>query len=302
MKLNLKKTLGVVRDYLLMTVGALLVALSVNLFLIPNDVVGGGLSGIAIMLHTLIGTPVGLVIIILNIPLFLLGLRHLGGLVFGIRTVYATVLMALAIDALAPYVTPVSREPLLYTLYGGLLDGIGVGLVLRARGTTGGVDIVGRLVERWRGISPGQTILAIDTLIFAGAALLFGPEKALYGLLVVFISTRVIDVVLSGAGAARQSIIISARHEELTRAIIGDLRRGVTQLEGYGGYTGAERRVLLAVVTRSEIATLKALVARIDPDAFMVVGEASEVLGEGFQPASENLVKGEAGGVVAASS
>jgi uncharacterized membrane-anchored protein YitT (DUF2179 family) len=289
--MRFKQMLGIVRDYALMTVGALLVALSVNLFLIPNDVISGGVSGVAIMLRSLVGTPVGLVIILLNIPLFLLGWRYLGGLIFGVRTIYATVVMALAIDALAPYLTPVTRDPLLYTLYGGLLDGIGVGLVLRARGTTGGIDIVGRLLERWRGISPGQTMLVIDALLFAGAAMLFGPEKALYALLVVFISTRVIDVVLSGAGAARQALIISVRPEELTRAIIRDLRRGVTLLDGQGGYTGAERSVLLCVVSRPEIASLKALVARIDPDAFMVIGDASEVLGEGFQPSAESSAR-----------
>jgi uncharacterized membrane-anchored protein YitT (DUF2179 family) len=286
-KRTLQRVLRVLRDYLLMTVGALLVALAVNLFLVPNDVVSGGVSGIAIMFGAQFGTPVGLMLLLLNIPLFIIGWRQLGGLVFGVRTIYATVVMALAIDGFAPYMPQVTRDPLLYTLYGGVLDGIGIGLVLRAQGTTGGLDIVGRLLERWRGISPGQTILAIDGAIFAVAALLFGPEKALYAMLVAFISTRTLDVVLSGVAAARQSIIITAKPDEITRAIIHDLGRGVTLLEGYGGYTGASRNVLLTVVGRSEIVLLKTLVARIDPDAFMVIGEASEVLGEGFQASAQ---------------
>lgn len=282
-----RKVLRVVRDYTLMTIGALLVALSVNLFLVPNNVVSGGVTGIAIILRTLIGTPVGLVVLLLNIPLFIIGWRHLGGLVFGVRTIYATVVMAVAIDALAPYLTPVSRDPLLYTLYGGVLDGIGVGLVLRARGTTGGIDIIGRLLERWRGYAPGQTMLALDAALFAGAALLYGPEKVLYALLVVFISTRTIDVVLNGARSARQAIIISKHHAAIRDTILEDLRRGVTVLQGQGGYTGAEHNVLLVALSRAEVSLLKALVVRIDPDAFVIIGEASEVLGEGFQGTAE---------------
>src|SRR4051794_34948513 len=132
----MRRAWPILRDYLLMTVGALLIALSVDIFMIPNNVVTGGITGAAIMLRSFLGTPVGLVTLVANIPLFIFGFRSLGGLVFGLRTLYATVLMSVAIDLLAPYVRPVVGDPLLYTLYGGLLDGLGVGLVFRARGTS----------------------------------------------------------------------------------------------------------------------------------------------------------------------
>lgn len=272
------------RDYLLMTFGALVVAISVDVFLIPNNVVTGGVTGAAMLLHTFLGTPVGLVTLVANIPLLILGFRYLGGLVFGLRTLYATAIMAIAIDLLAPYLRPVTADPLLYTLYGGLLDGLGIGLVFRARGTTGGIDIVARLLERRYGYQPGRSMLLMNVAVFAIAFIFYGPEKALYALLVAFVGSLALDNTLSAGSGARQALIVTAQPDAVTQAILRDLGRGVTMLEGYGGYTGAERGVLLCVVSRAELSFLKATISRIDPQAFAVIGEAREVLGEGFRP------------------
>lgn len=272
------------RDYLLITVGALLTALSVDIFLIPNNVVTGGITGAAIMLRSFLGTPVGMVTLVANIPLFVLGFRSLGGLVFGLRTLYATVVMSLAIDLLAPYVRPVVGDPLLYTLYGGLLDGLGVGLVFRARGTTGGIDIVARLIERRYGTLPGRSMLLMNVAVFAIAGLFYGPEKVLYALLVAFVSSRALDFTLGAGTGSRQALIVTTQPDAITQALLHELGRGVTLLEGHGGYTGASRAVLLCVVGRAELSFLKAIVARSDPQAFVIVGEASEVIGEGFIP------------------
>ena len=278
------------RDYLIMTVGVICVAISIDLFLVPNNVVTGGLTGVAIILNDLFGTPIGLVSLILNIPLLIAGFRYLGGFVFGIRTVYATVALAFAIDLLNPYVgryMSATADPLLYTLYGGVLDGVGVGLVFRSQGTTGGVDIIARFLQRWRAIPMGRSLLAMNVLVFAAAAYLFSLDKLLYALLVAFISGRTVDLVLEGASYARQAVIITAYPEKIQSSILHTLGRGVTVLEGRGGYTETERTVLLSVVAQSEVSVLKAIVRECDANAFVIFSNVNEVLGEGFRPSIE---------------
>lgn len=280
----LRKIYPVLRDYLLMTIGAVMVAASVNMFLAPNNVVIGGVTGAAMLLNTFVGTPVGLVTLLINVPLFVIGFRRLGGLVFGMRTLYATAVMSLAIDLLAPSMRTITTEPLLYTLYGGLLDGIGVGLVFRARGTTGGIDIIAQLLEQRFAVRPGQSMLVMNVAVFGGALLVYGPEKTLYAVLAAFIGSRALDYTLAAGSGARQALIITSKPEAITHALLHDLGRGVTLLEGYGGYTGADRAVLLSVVARHEISFLKEIVCAADPQAFAIIGEANEVLGEGFRP------------------
>jgi uncharacterized membrane-anchored protein YitT (DUF2179 family) len=247
-------------DYLLLTVGALLAASAARSFLVPNQVVSGGVTGLAIIFNSILGLPVGILVIAFNIPLFIFGWRALGGLNFALRTIYATLLLALGIDYLAPFVPVITTDPLLYSLYGGLLDGIGVGLVLRAGGTTGGTDIVARIVERRWGVAPGRVILFVDAAILLGAFFVYGPDKTLYGLLVAFIATRVIDATLAAGKGSRQLFIITSAADAIVRDVFAELGRGVTLLDGRGAYTRKAH----------------------DPMAFVIVGEALEVLGEGF--------------------
>jgi uncharacterized membrane-anchored protein YitT (DUF2179 family) len=274
----------ILRDYILMTAGALLVAVAVQVFMVPNQVLTGGLTGAAQLLNRFFGTPVGVVTLVLNLPLLVVGFRRLGGFVFGVRTIYTIVVMSLAIDLLAPYARPVTADPLLYSLYGGLIDGVGLGLILRARGTAGGTDIIARLAEARFGLPLGQTLIGLDALLFGSAFLIFGPEKSLYALLVAFVSSRAVDMVLAAGLHARQALIITAQPEAITAALLQGLGRGVTVLEGVGGYTGAARAVLLCVVARSELGAVKAVVAAADPQAFVVISEVDEVIGEGFRP------------------
>ncbi|HEX6290545.1 MAG TPA: YitT family protein [Herpetosiphonaceae bacterium] len=280
----------VLRDYLIMTIGVICIAISVDLFLVPNNVVTGGITGVAIILNDLVGLPVGLLSLLFNIPLLIAGFRYLGGFVFGIRTVYATVALALAIDLLAPYVgryMHATRDPLLYTLYGGVLDGVGIGLVFRVRGTTGGTDIIARFVQRWKAVPMGRSLLVMNVIVFAAAAYLFSLDKLLYALLVAFISGRTVDLVLEGASYARQAVIITEHPARIQAAILSSLGRGVTVLEGRGGYTASERTVLLSVVAQSEVSMVKAIVRSCDADAFVIFSNVNEVLGEGFRPAIE---------------
>ncbi len=270
-------------DYVLIALGAVLVALAADLFAIPNRVVPGGVTGIATMLHYGLGTPVGLVTLALNVPLFLAGLRWGGGIHFAARTLFATAVMSLAIDFFATRVVPITTDPLLYTLYGGILDGIGVGLVFRARGTTGGTDILAQLLNRWTGISFGVWLLVFNVLILGAAGLMFGWEQALYALILSYASSRAVDAVQEGISYAKSAIIVSDHADAIRRAVLEQLDRGVTILRGAGGYTDVERAVLFSVVAQSEVSQLKQLIYALDPKAFVVIGQAQEVLGEGFK-------------------
>ncbi len=282
------KIWSVVRDYALLTVGAVLIALAADLFAVPNRVAPGGITGVATIMYYTLGTPVGLVTLLFNIPLFLAGIRWGGGMRFAIRTLFATVIMSLAIDLLAPHVPRITADPLLYTLYGGLLDGLGMGLVFRARGTTGGTDILAQLLNRHTGASFGALLLVFNMIILGAAGLILGWEQALYALVMSFVSSRAIDMVQDGLSYSKTVLIISAHFDAIRQAIITQLERGVTLLYGSGGYTETERPVLLSVVAQSEVSQLKQLIHSLDPAAFVIIGQAQEVLGEGFKKLERN--------------
>jgi len=272
-------------DYVLLTIGAALLALNIALLLVPNQIVSGGATGIATILYYVLGTPVGTMVLIINIPLFIVGTKWGGGLRFAVRTIYATVVMSVLADLFAVWLVnvPPITEPLLFVLYGGLLDGIGMGLVFRGQGTTGGTDVVARLLHHWKGIPFGTTILVVNSIVLIGAAVVFGLEAAMYALILTFVAARVVDVVQGENNYGRAAIIVSSKAAEIRSSVLTVLERGVTVLEDRGGYTEAGLEVLYCVVSRGEVSILKRLVQSIDPRAFVVITEASEVLGEGFR-------------------
>lgn len=273
-----------VQDYALLTAGALIVAAGVDLFLVPNKVVPAGVTGIAVLLSLSTGWPAGLLNFALNLPLLAAGVKWGGGWKVLFRTVFVVVVMSAGIDLLAPFLPAVQGDPLIYTLFGGLVDGLGIGLVLRAKGTTGGTDIVAQLLYKYRRIPFGFTFLWSNTIILVGAIPVVGLVPVLYALIVNYISSRVLDTVVEGLGLARSVLIISDRLEDLKAAVYDEVGRGVTVLNGRGGFTGEPRDVLYVVVMRNQVAALKRRIADIDPKAFVVVSEAHEVLGEGFRP------------------
>lgn len=272
-------------DYLLIFVGSVIIAANVPLFLEPNHVVSTGVTGLGMLTYYLWGWPIGLVTLLINIPLLLAGIRWGGGLRFFIRTIFAVVVLTASIDVLSHYLAPVAADPLLYTLFGGLLDGVGIGLVLRGRGTTGGTDIVAQLLARYRSIPFGQVLMIVNGVILLGAAAVVGVTPVLYALVVNFVSGRVVDFVQEGVGYARSALIVSDAHAAVRQAIFEKLGRGVTILEARGGYTDMSRPALYVVVYRTQVTQLKSIIAEIDPRAFVVVSEAHEVLGEGFRNA-----------------
>ena len=275
-----------IRDYLLILLGALIQAVGLRLFLIPADLVSGGISGLGQLVNHYTAWPVGLMTLVGNIPLFILGWRYLGGPRFALRTILSILGFAVFTDVLVFFVPQggVTGDPVLNTLYGGLLLGVGLGVVYRGRGTSGGTDILGRIMNRRLGISISQAYLLTDSLVVLAAGFVFGWTKALYGLVLIYVSGLAAEVASQGSSVARTALVVTTCEEEITQAIMDNLQRGVTLLPGIGGYTGQPRSVLYCVVARNEVNRLKFLVQEIDPKAFMVIGHAQEVLGEGFMP------------------
>lgn len=274
------------RDYLLITLGALLQALSIRLFLVPANLVNGGISGLSQIINHYTGFPIGLMILIGNIPVFILGWRFLGGPRFAYRTAYAVLAVAFFTDFLVIVLpkTGLTHDLVLNTLYGGVFSGIGYGLVYRGQGTSGGSDILARILNNWRSIPISQSYLITDSLVMFLGGLVFSWENALYAIVMLYISGIAAEVAAEGSNVIRTALIITATPEAVARQILEVMERGVTILTGKGAYTGAERTVLYVVITRSEVALLKTLVREADAQAFIVIGQAHEALGEGFRP------------------
>ena len=277
-------------DFLFIAVGALFQALAVRLFLVPANIASGGISGISQIINYYTGWPIGLMIFLGNIPLFLLGWRYLGGPRFALRTAFAVVAVSFLIDLLALFLPSegLTSDIVLNTLYGGVVSGIGFGLVYRGQGTSGGSDILGRILNHRLGVSISQAYLITDTVVVLAGGLAFGWEQALYGLVVIYISGLAAEAVSEGSGIFRTAMIVTSQPQKVTQYVLEEMERGVTILSGTGGYTGSPRPVLYCVITRSEVNQLKALVSEADPEAFMVIGVAHEALGEGFRPLKQS--------------
>lgn len=273
------------RDYGLILIGALLQAAAMRLFLIPSNLVVGGVAGISQLINHYTGWPVGLMIFIGNSPLFILGWRLLGGPRFALRTAFAVVAVSFLTDFLILFLPPegLTSDIFLNTLYGGLISGVGYGLVYRGQATSGGSDILARVLNHWRGITLTQSYLFSDSVVILSAGLVFSWTNALYALVVLYVSGIAAEGVTEGSNVLRTAMIITSNPETVTQAILHDMQRGVTILNGRGGFTGQERTILYCVVSRAEVAQIKSLVHETDPRAFMVIGQAHEALGEGFR-------------------
>lgn len=270
------------REFIFLVLGIFLTALGLDMFLIPNKIAAGGVSGIATILYYLFKFPVGMVMLVINIPLFIASIKVLG-MGFGFRSLFGTVVLSFFVDVMAGRVPVPTHDHLLASLYGGVLTGIGIGIVFRNKGTTGGTDLAAALINKWSPLTFGQSLMSIDAMVILAAGIVFSPESALYALITVFVTSRLIDVVQEGVGYAVAAFIISAKHEEIAKTILEQMDRGATSLKGRGVYTGSERDVILSVVAKSEITTLKEIVYKVDPKAFVIVTEAHEVVGEGFK-------------------
>ena len=276
------------KDILFIFLGTLIQALAMRMFLIPALLVSGGVSGAAQIINYYTNWPIGLMVFVGNIPLFVIGWRYLGGMRFAFRTGLAVIFFSVLTDSLAFFIPVggITKDLVLNSLYGGLMLGVGLGFVYRGQGTSGGSDILGRILNHRMGLPMSQSFLVVDTLVVLAGGFAFNWERALYGLVVIYVSGLAAEMVSEGTGIFRTALIITSQPEEVSQQVMTVMERCVSILSGTGAYTGAARPVLYCVITRSEVNQLKALVQEADPKAFMVIGVAHEALGEGFKPFS----------------
>lgn len=291
------KVLSTLKSYLLITFGAVITALAINIFLVPYKIAPGGLSGLATVLYYLTNgkLSIGITMLAINVPLFLMGYKFIGRKFF-IRTLYGTVILSVIIDATEKYIgniaqklllngtSSVAPDILLYSIIGGFLSGIGLGIVLKMDATTGGTELAAKLLNRlFHSLTIGQMLLAIDAIIIMFAIIVFNSILiGLYSLVSLFITIKVIDAIVEGVDYARAIFIISEKQDEISRRLLVELDRGVTELKGKGVYSGKDKNVLLCVAARTQVQQLKEIVHEIDKNAFMILTDVREVLGEGF--------------------
>lgn len=271
-------------DIALFTVGAAIYALSVSIFTLPNNIAPGGVTGIATVLNRLFGFPVGTTAFIINIPLFILAFRIFGKS-FLSKTVVATVITSVALDIapLIPYTY--TSDKILAALYGGVLSGFGLSLVFLRGGTTGGTDIGARLINHaFSGISVGRAVLILDAAVVIMSAVAFASiESALHSVIVIFVTSKVIDTVIYGVDRGKLVYIVTGKGEKVSKAIMDELERGVTVIPSRGGYTGEQKDTLMCALRLNEVSSVRRMVQQNDPQSFMIISDASEIVGLGFK-------------------
>lgn len=269
--------------------GSLIMAAGYVYFVVPYKIVPGGVYGIGIILHYLFGVPTGLSGLVLNVPLLIIGLRVLGPH-FGIKTVIGLIVTSLLIDVLTYFWgnAPLVDDPLLSAGFGGVLIGAGLGLIFRAKATTGGTDIVAQVLNRYTRIPVGQLLMQVDAAIVCLGVVAFRDIKlALYALVTIYVTGRVVDALLTGLSYEKAVYIVSDKYEQIRDVILNELNRGGTLLLGRGMFRGHEKQVIFTAVNRRDYAILQEHVRQIDPRAFMTVVDANEIIGEGFKPIDE---------------
>ncbi|MCG3089526.1 YitT family protein [Sporosarcina cyprini] len=271
------------KRYLLITIGATLAAVALELFLIPNSVIDGGIIGISLLLNIITGIPFGILILLINLPFLFFGFKHIGKSFF-ISSVLAIALLAIIefpLKSVGPFVT----DPLLATVFGGLILGAGVGLVIRNGGALDGTEILGILLTRRIPFSVGEFVMFLNIFIFGWAGFVLTWEKAMYSILTYYIASKMIDMVIQGLDETKAIIIVSDEYEELSDAIVQRLGRSVTKLHGKGGISDNEKDVIYVVVTRLEISKLKQIVRDVDSTAFVTIMNTQETHGATFKSA-----------------
>lgn len=269
------------RNIFFITIGAFIFSFGLNYFTIANKLGEGGFTGISLVLKYAFGFSPSLVILLLNIPLFIIGWFKLGKSSMA-YTIIGTLLVSLFLWVTRDFQKPL-HDLLLASLYAGVSVGVGLGIIFRYGGTTGGVDIIARLAFKYKGLRMGRTMFLFDAIVISISTYYIGIEKAMYTLVAVFIGARVIDFVQEGAYAAKAATIISDHAPDIANKIMKEMERGATLLKGKGGYTGSDKEVLYCVVSRNELTRLKNLVYSVDSKAFVVVNDVHDVLGEGFE-------------------
>lgn len=279
---SFKKTL---LSFLIITLGSAIFSVGFVWFFQPNEIASGGLTGIAqIVNHLIPAFPVGITLIVLNVPLFLLGLKFIGGKLL-IGSLWAMFISSVFIDLITPLVNWMPMDPILAAIFGGVTMGLSLGFIIQQGSTTGGTDLLARLLKlKLAWLPMGKLLLVLDVIVIILVALVFRElDTALYGIVSMYISSLVLDGVLYGLDTAKVAYIISDRNDTICHTLVHSMDKGVTILPGKGAYSGTDKQVLMCAFKQREIAAIKAAVKEIDPDAFLIVCNAHEVLGEGFR-------------------
>lgn len=274
-----------ITDFLIITVGAIIYALGIALFTAPNDIAPGGASGIGTMLNHLFNIPIGITVIVLNIPLFIISFIKFG-ISFIKKTLYATILSSVLIDTF-PLILPTHHvtTPLLAAIFGGVLVGSGVGIIFLRGGTTGGADILAKIIkQKHPHISMGTLVFIIDAIIVSSTIFVYrNIENLLYSAILFFITSKAIDSILFGAIRSKMLLIITTSPDVISEKIMNEVGHGVTVISAFGAYTKSEKTILLSVVRPNEVTLIMSIVKKFDRNAFTVITDSSEVLGYGFQ-------------------
>lgn len=268
--------------YSMVAAGSLISGIAINTFLIPHHLFSGGVSGVAMILYFLFNWPIGVQIIVLNIPIFYAAYRFLDR-EYVVCGIFGMLIFSVATDATRFLSTlNLVDDTLLAAIYGGVISGIGSGMIFRVSGSAGGTDTVAIIIKKYYSINVGLVGFSINVFLMLVAAVLFGVKPAMYTLLSFFVGSRVTDAVIEGLNRKKTVMIISEMNVEIADAILDEVGRGATFLEGTGAYTGQDKKVLFVVVTLTQIAKIKFIVEKMDPHAFMILQDAAEVLGHGF--------------------
>lgn len=268
--------------YLGMVAGCVIAASSINLFVVPSHLLTGGVTGIAMIIYYLAELPIGVQTFIYNLPLLIASYKLLGK-DYTFDVIIGTVIFSICLDAtkfLNAY-APVD-DLMLASIFGGVFNGVGYGIVFRMNGSTGGFDILGAIVKKFYSMNMGSTIFAFNCCIVGVAGFLFGIQPALFTLICMYVNSHVTDKVIAGFNQRKAVLIISENSADIAEAIMYEIKRGVTFLHGQGAFTGNERNVIMVVVSLTEVAKLKIIVNTLDKNAFLIMMSASEIMGRGF--------------------
>ncbi|SMF72773.1 Uncharacterized membrane-anchored protein YitT, contains DUF161 and DUF2179 domains [Paenibacillus uliginis N3/975] len=269
------------RRFIFLTLGATLMAVGLEIFLVPNRIIDGGITGISIMVSHITQIPLGVFLTLFNLPFLFMGYKQIGK-TFALSTLFAVLVMSVGTYFLHP-VSPLTIDPLLAAVFGGVILGIGVGLVIRSGGSLDGTEIVAILINKKAPFSVGEIVMFINFFILGSAGFIFGWDHAMYSLIAYYLAFKLIDITIEGIDQSKSVWIISEKYKEIGDALTQRLGRGVTYLDGEGAYTGDSKKVIFVVITRLEEAKLKSIVEDWDSQAFLAVGNIHDVKGGRFK-------------------
>lgn len=275
------RTIQEIKKYVMLFIGSIITAVGLEIFLVPNNIIDGGIVGISIMASYLTGMPLSLFLVVLNIPFLYLGYKQIGK-TFALSTMFSIASLSYWTHVFHP-IPGLTNDLFLAAVFGGMIVGLGVGMIIRFGGSLDGTEIVAIIFDRWTSFSVGEIVMFFNLFILTSAGLVFTWDKAMYSLVAYFIIFKVMDIVIEGLDESKAAMIVSDKPDEIADALLARLGRGVTILHGEGGYTKERKNVLYAVITRLEMAKLKSIVDEIDENAFLTINDVHEVMGGKFK-------------------